>query len=136
MKSIGETLALLALASALACGNESAPATPMPTSGAAAASLVTPNVDDGAILVSLTGPGITSVQSASSAYFAQSRVVSASEVRLVVVGDLSAGVVATVVVPDVRRIGEYSGSVLEVASRGDQVRNSVAGYAIHLAVSQ
>ena len=136
MKSIGETLALLALASALACGNESAPATPMPTSGAAAASLVTPNADDGAILVSLTGPGITSVQSTSSAYFVQSRVVSASEVRLLVVGNVSAGVVATIVVPDVRRIGEYSGSVLEVASRGDQVRNSVAGYAIHLAVSQ
>jgi len=62
--------------------------------------------------------------------------VSASEVRLLVVGNLSAGMVATIVVPDVRRIGEYSGSVLEVASRGDEVRNSVAGYAIQLAVSQ
>ena len=32
MRSIGKILALLALASVLACGNESAP-TPMPTSG-------------------------------------------------------------------------------------------------------
>src|SRR3989442_10171413 len=129
MKSIGETLALLALASALACGNESAPATPMPTSGAAAASLVTPNADDGAILVSLTGPGITSVQSASSAYFAQSRVVSGSEVRLLVVGDLSAGVGATGGVPDLGPLGEDPGRVPGGAPRRGQGRHSGAGYA-------
>src|SRR2546427_7272890 len=133
MRSIGKILASLALASVLACGNESAPATPMPTSGVAAASLVTPNADDGAILVSLTGPGITSVQSASSAYFAQSRVVSGSEVRLLVVGDLSAGVVATVPPPDGHPIRGDSGRVIEGGSRGGQVRTSVVGYAVQRA---
>jgi hypothetical protein len=121
-------IALAALAGLPACGNETAP----PTSGTATVSFVTPNTDDGAVLVSLIGPGVRDAQPASFAYKAYWRVVSATELRLIVVGNLAAGVVATVTVDDITKIGQYQATVLEVASRTDVVRASTAGYGVTL----
>lgn len=121
-------IALVALTVLPACGSETAP----PTSGTATVSFVTPNADDGAVLVALTGPGVRDAQSSSFAYKAYWRVVSANELRLLIVGNLAAGVVATVTVDDLTKLGQYHATVLEVASRADVVRSSTAGYGFTL----
>jgi len=117
-------IALAALATLPACGSEPAGQ----TSGTATVSFVTPNSDDGAVLVALTGPGVRDAQPSSFAYKAYWRVVSANELRLLVVGNLAAGVVATVTVDDLGKLDQYHATVLEVASRADVVRPSTAGY--------
>jgi hypothetical protein len=121
------SLALLGVC--LACGGGSTG----PKAGTATVSLVTPNSDDGAVLLSLTGPGLANPQSANSTYRVYWRVVSASEVRTIVVGDLAAGAVLTVDVDDVGKIGQYVGTVVEAASRGDAVRGSLTGYRVSFA---
>lgn len=124
---IGLSLALLGVG--LGCGGGSTG----PKAGTATVSLVTPNADDGAVLITLTGPGLANPQSANSAYHVYWRVVSANDVRAIVVGDLASGAVLTVDVDDVGKIGQYVGSVVEAASRNDVVRTSVAGYGVTFA---
>lgn len=128
MKTRRMILIGLSLAAAFACSGDSGG----PKSGTATVSLITPNTDDGAISVVLTGPGLSNVQPASSAYAAYWRVVSANEVHIIVAGDLSASVLATVTVDDLQHVGDYHAQVLEVASRSDVPRISVAGYAVTL----
>jgi hypothetical protein len=124
---IGLSLALLGVG--LSCGGASMG----PKAGTATVSLVTPNGDDGAVLVTLTGPGLANAQSASSSYHVYWRAVSPSEVRAIVVGDLTAGAVLTVSIDDVGKIGQYGGTVVEAASRSDVVRSSTAGYGVKFA---
>jgi len=125
-RQVFRVIAVAALAALPACGNESAP----PTPGTAAVSLVTPNTDDGVVLVSLIGPGVRDAQAGSFAYKAYWRVVSANELRLIVVGNLAAGVVATMTVEDVSKVGQFQATVLEVASRTDVVRPSTSAYSV------
>jgi len=124
-------LAAVAIVVAAACSDTTAP----PKPGIVTVSFVTPHTDDGAISLDLTGPGVSSVQPGSSAYAVFWRIVSASEARLIVVGDLSAGVVATVAVGDVNRLDAYHAEVIEVATRSDSARISTAGYALTLAAA-
>jgi hypothetical protein len=112
-----------------ACGGNSTG----PKAGTMAVSLVTPNADDGAVLLTLTGPGLANVQASSSSYRVYWRAASANEVHAVVVGNLSAGAVLTVDVDDLGKVGQYAGAVDEVASRTDQVRASVTGYGVTFA---
>jgi hypothetical protein len=118
------------LGAGIACGGDK---TTGPTAGTVTVSLVTPNADDGAVLLTLTGPSLSNVQSAGSSYKVYWRVASASEVHAIVVGDLTAGVVLTVDVDDVGKLGQYGGTVDEAASRTDQVRASVSGYGVTFA---
>ncbi len=128
--------ARIALATALlfaapACSDSTTP----PTPGVIGLSLVTPNADDGAITLVLTGPGVTSIASGSSAYSVYWRVVSATEARVIVVGDLSHGVLATAQVAEANRLSGYHVGILEIATRSDAVRASTAGYTITVAGS-
>jgi hypothetical protein len=82
------------------------------------------------MLVTLTGPGVSNPQPGSSAYDVYFRVVSADELRVMVVGDLSTGVLLTVGVGAVSSIGQYSGTIVEVASRTDVLRTSLTGYSL------
>ena len=121
-------IAIVALAGLADCKSEASP----PTPGTVTISFHTPNIDDGAALFTVTGPGVRDAQSASSTYKVYWRVVSATEVRFLVVGNLTSGVVATVTIDDLAKVGEYAGSLLEVASRTDAVRSSVSGYSISI----
>ncbi len=124
-------LAAAVLLAAAACSDSTTP----PTPGVVTLSLVTPNADDGAMALVLTGPGITSIASGSGAYAVYWRVVSPTEARVIVVGDLSNGVLATAQVAEANRLTGYHVGILEVATRSDAVRASTAGYAITLAGS-
>lgn len=125
--SVGLSLALMG--AGMACGGGSTG----PKAGTATVSLVTPNGDDGAVQLTLTGPGLANAQSASSSYNVYWRAVSPTEVRAIVVGNLSAGAVLTVSIDDVGKVGQYGGTVVEAASRNDVVRPSVAGYGVTFA---
>jgi hypothetical protein len=125
---IGVTLA--ALVAGAACGGNDSTG---PKAGTATVSLVTPNADDGVVLLTLTGPGLANVQSASSSYKVYWRVVSPTEVRAIVVGNLASGAVLTASVDDVSKVGQYGGTVVEAASRTDVVRGSTAGYGVTFA---
>ncbi len=122
-------LALLALA---ACKNEG-PKTPVP--GAASVALVTSNADDGAVLLTLTGPGVTDAQPASAAYRVYSRLAAPGELHVIVVGDLAATVLITVHVDDLNRLGDYAGTVVDAASRSDAARSSLSGYGVTFAAA-
>jgi len=124
-------LAAAVLLAAAACSDSTTP----PTPGVVTLSLVTPNADDGAMALVLTGPGITSIASGSGAYAVYWRVVSPTQARAIVVGDLSNGVLATAQIAEANRLSGYHVEILEVATRSDAVRASTAGYAITLAGS-
>ncbi len=118
----------LLLGAAAACGDsdpvEPPPAPPIP--GLMVVSLSTPAQDDGAALFTITGPGLSIVQTANANYHLAWRLVSGSEVRILVVGDITSGPVVTMQVGDVRRLGEYAGTIIEVADRTGALRGSVS----------
>jgi len=120
--------AIVALAGLAECKVEASPTTP----GTVTVSFHSPNSDDGAALFTVTGPGIRDAQAASSTYKVYWRVVSATEMRFLVVGNLNNGVVATMTIDDLSKVGQYEGSLLEVSSRTDAVRSSVSGYSIRV----
>jgi hypothetical protein len=117
------------LGASLACGSNSTG----PTARTTTVALVTTNADDGAVLLTLTGPGLANMQASSSSYRVYWRAASANEIPAIVVGNLTAGAVLTVSVDDLNSLGQYGGTVDEVASRTDQVRTSVSGYGVSFA---
>jgi hypothetical protein len=97
--------------------------------------LATPHTDDGAVVVTLRGPDVSNLQPASPAYLAYSRAVSgASEVRLIVVGDLKGGALATVSIAPGHQLSDYSAVIQQVAARSDTLRTDLSGYQVSVTV--
>jgi len=114
----------------LACGGgESEPSPGGP--GTVDLILTTPYVDDGGILIAVTGASVTGVSSAD--YEVTYAAPSDSGVTLLLRGNLRAGVVAQLAVPDRGRLGRYRATLLQAAARGPgyQQRN-LAGYEVRL----
>ncbi|MDH3497252.1 MAG: hypothetical protein OER89_17195 [Gemmatimonadota bacterium] len=125
-RRVAAMLAGLTLAGGLVtCGSE--PAAP-PTPGWVNVRLTTPNLDDGGILFTVTGAQIDSVRSTFPNTFLRRE--SASSMRVVIVGNLVAGTVAQVLVPDVRQAATYAGTVVEVAVRSTFAQRPTAGYVL------
>lgn len=129
---IGLGLGLGLLVTALGCGGDNAVAPRAP--GTMTVSLTTPNTDDGVVLLALFGPGFTNIQPASASYRLYSLTASPTEVRILVVGDLSTGALLTLDIGDPARIAEYHGSVIQAASRDDIVHTVSADYDLTFAV--
>lgn len=131
MKSTRKAIFVIAALAVLgvACGDDA------PVPGTLTISLVTPNADDGAILLNLGGPGLTTPQSASSSYILFSRLESSVQLRIAIVGNLTAGPLFTLSVSDVRDLSAFSSSVIEVATRSDELRSSVTGYDLDIVSS-
>jgi hypothetical protein len=91
-------------------------------------SLTTPNGDDGAVSVTLTGPGLTTLQVSSSSTLFFSRAVSDSEARVIAVGNLAAGPLFTFKVAAGHQLSAYSATVVQVATRSDSLRSNTSGY--------
>ena len=123
----GILLALLALTFG-GCGSE--PPTAVPVPGRLTLELVSPRSDDGGILMTVSGPGMSDVQVASSAYGAYHRLASGSELRLAVIGRLASGPIITMAVPDIGKAGRYQATITEVANTQDVVAASLTGYSI------
>jgi hypothetical protein len=113
----------------LGCGDNAI----APKPGNAIVSFTTPDADDGVVLLALFGPGFADIQPANGSYRVYSLAASPTEVHVLVVGDLAAGALLTVNVDDPGRLAEYHGTVVEVASRSDEVRTVVPGYDVTFA---
>lgn len=127
MTRIVRALAALALPLALAtCSG--------PTAGDLTVSLVTPNSDDGAIVVQVTASQpqeITGAAAACTGCKIFSEQVSATELRAVVTGNLVAGPLARISVSDTGSPKSYTVQVVQVASRSYQLR-STSGYSLSI----
>ncbi|HEU4881864.1 MAG TPA: hypothetical protein VFT45_06460 [Longimicrobium sp.] len=129
MKQTRWGLALfLALAAAACTGGDGGPTTtsPQPEPGVLTVNLTTPNPDDRALVVEVTGPAISGVTAANAAYVLHSRA-GASSVRVAVFGALGSGALLRFQVPDVNKASAYSATVVEVADAANALRET-AGY--------
>jgi hypothetical protein len=99
-----------------------------PTTGWLSLSLATPNADDGGILFTVSGARIDSIRSTHPHVLLNRE--SASSVRVVIAGDLSAGVIGEILVPDTRAAAQYTGVVHEVAARATYQQRPPTGYTV------
>lgn len=99
-------------------------ATPVP--GWLSIELETPNPDDGAVQLRVTGAAVEEVRVGS--IYNGFGVGSTSGADLVITGVVGQGVVAQIRVPDVNRSGRYTASVVAVARRGNYELRSPGGY--------
>ncbi|MDH4131128.1 MAG: hypothetical protein OEW17_00735 [Gemmatimonadota bacterium] len=124
-------LAASILLAGMACGDGGSGPSP---GGAGSVDLVltTPYTDDGGLLIAVTGAGVTGVS--SSGYEISFTSPTDTGVTLLIRGDLKAGAVARLTVPDKGRLGRYRATVLQAAARGPGYqRRDPDGYEILLA---
>lgn len=101
-----------------------------PTQGIFTVILATPNRDDGAVLFTLSGGPVDSVEAVG--YSIYSARVDPNTVRVIVTGTLSPGAVARIRIPDQRQISGYLAVVNQVAARATYQQRDPAGYALAL----
>ena len=117
-----------ALALTVACRDASGP-----VAGALTVQLETPHLDDGALVLTLSGPGeITEVTAAGADARAFARE-AGGITKVAVFGALAAGPVLRFAVPDVRKAGEYVATVVQVADRSNDLRPITADYRLKVA---
>jgi hypothetical protein len=114
-------------------GQPTQPTAPTAVPGTLAARLVTPNADDGAILIEISGPApIADITVALQGAVVHSRA-DGNKTRLAVFGPLASGALVRFSVPDVNAAQQYSAQVTEVSDRASALRTSVTGYQISIA---
>lgn len=106
------------------------PPEPDPVPGFLNIRLTTPSADDGALMFSLAGGPMDSLQATGLRLFATG---SGSTLSAVVVGDVAAGTVARFWVPDVADSGQYSASLQQAAARSTYQQKALAGYSLTVA---
>jgi hypothetical protein len=125
--------ALLALAAGCGSDGSGPVAPPAPVAGVLVARLTTPNPDDRAVLVEVTGPSITSVPpGADTSVTVHGRVVEGT-LRAAVFGTVRAGTVVRFAVPDVNAAARYAGRVVEASGPASALRASLDGYRVDVA---
>ena len=126
-------MALLA-ATAVGCGDKTTEPLPPPPPpappGSAVVGLVTPNADDGAVVVTLHGPGISNLATASSGYLFYSRLASDTVARVMVLGNVSAGPIFTFKPASGAQASAYQVTIDQVATRADSMRASLTNYSL------
>jgi hypothetical protein len=121
----------LVLCAAVGCGETSPlPAPPTPT--ALRLELQTPRSDDGALVLTVRGPQLSSLLAASPAYLLYSRPTAADQVRIVVIGDLKGGSLVTMSMAPGHQLSEFSVTIDQIASRSDELRADLSGYQVNI----
>lgn len=141
IKVRGVLVALIVIAAGIGCSGQAmspnppppppAPPPPPPP-GSAVVSLTTPNSDDGAVVVSLKGPGLTTMQSSASTNLFYSRAASDSEARVILVANLTGGPLFTFKVAGGKQLSAYSATVQQVATRADSLRAGTTAYSLSI----
>lgn len=123
------------LLGASACGEGATPP-PVPVSPTMLRlDFETPYSDDGAVVLTLRGPDVSNPRAASPAYLAYARSDSgARTVRLIIVGDLKGGAVATASVAPGHQLSDYAVTIDQVAARNDTLRADLSGYRVSVTV--
>ena len=119
-------LALFSAACGASSPTDSTPVTPVaPTSGWLTIQLATPRTDDGAVQVSISGPGIDSAKVLGYDGFA---VVTGSSADMVVTGALASGTIARVFLRDLSRTSDVRATITAAAARGSYGMQDLSGY--------
>ncbi|NIR43811.1 MAG: hypothetical protein GWN99_07625 [Gemmatimonadetes bacterium] len=128
------TVLTIALGAGLACDGDSTGTNggnggPVP--GSLIVSLTTPNTDDGAVQLTVSGGTIDGVSLATgTGYRFFSHESSATSFSIIVAGDIAAGPLASISVPDVNAADSYSAALVAVADRSNQIVSPTTGYAL------
>jgi hypothetical protein len=93
--------------------------------------LASPQGDEGAVLFTVTGGPVDSVEAVGHGLF--SARVDPTTLRVVVTGNLSSGIIARIRIPDGRQASLYSAAIGQVALRSTYAQRDPAGYTIALA---
>ena len=91
--------------------------------------LSSPSGDDGAVLFTITGGPVESVEGAGYAIFSARP--DANRMRVIVMGKLSPGIIAQIRIRDRDQASRYSVTVDQVAGL-DHLEREPGGYALHL----
>lgn len=101
-----------------------------PTSGILNVKLSSLRGDDGAVLFTITGGPVESVEALSG--IVHSAQIDANTLRIVITGNLNAGAIARVRIADVTQASGYSAAVNQVAARSTYVQRDPGQYSITL----
>jgi hypothetical protein len=102
-----------------------------PTSGILNVKLSSLRGDDGAVLFTVRGGPVESVEAVSG--IVHSAQIDANTLRVVITGNLSAGAIARVRIADLTQASHYSAAVNQVAARSTYVQRDPGQYSITLA---
>ncbi|HET9294517.1 MAG TPA: hypothetical protein VFO06_09510 [Gemmatimonadales bacterium] len=120
------SLVLVGLAG-LGCGGDGGgPSGPEP--GVLRVTLVTPNADDGAIMLEMTG-NVDSIEAATPYEMFMARP-TAGMTRVILTGDLTDGLLLRVHVPDVTTEAPPGIQILQVAARDSYLQRPLGGYGL------
>ena len=121
----------LVAAASLACGGGSdITEPPPPDPGLVNLVFTTVNANDGIALLSISGGGVTTVEPTGFELLATSA--GSSPVRILLRGTLTSGVVATLTLPDRRRLSDYTVQVEQVAALQSYIQQTPQGYSAAL----
>ena len=104
--------------------------------GTATVSLMSNNSDDGAISLTVRGPGLSTATALDSSHTVFSRLASSTELKVIVLGaSIGAGPLFTLPVGASDRPSAYTISIEQVAMLTDSLRSDISGYQASLAAS-
>jgi hypothetical protein len=109
------------------------PTVPVAVPGTLVVRLVTPNTDDGAIVLEITGPAPAAELAAAAPGALVHIRANGNTARVAVFGELGAGTLLRFNVPDVNAAPQYGAQVIEVADRASALRTGVTGYQLTIA---
>ena len=101
-----------------------------PVGGTLRLEFSSPNGDDGAVLFTITGGRVESIDGSDHSVFSARP--HPSTLRVILTGTLSSGTIALIRIPDRDQASHYSVTLDEVAS-SDHLQRDLAGYTIRLA---
>jgi hypothetical protein len=105
------------------CSSEAGPA-----STTLGLSLSSPAQDDGAVLLTITGGPVDSIE--ATGYRIYSTSPGLNTYRVIIAGQLASGPIARVHIPDERRSADYAAMVEQVAARESYRQQDPAGYGL------
>lgn len=128
--------AALVVTGGMGC-SEATSSEPGNQAGTAVVSMTSNSAADGAVLITVRGPGLSTATAANSAYTVFSRLVGPNELNVIVVGgSVAPGELFTVRVGAVNHPSAYSVQIEQVADQADSLRPDLSGYTASLAVQR
>jgi hypothetical protein len=99
-----------------------------PTGATLEVSFATSATDDGAVLFTVSGGPIDSVE--APGYRLYTAHTAPTSMRVVVAGELRAGTIARIHIADARKLGQYSATIDQVAARGSFAQRDPVTYSL------